>query len=199
MEKKDNKEIEVRFLLRDLPKFAANLVCAGAICVRPRYLEINELFDTPDKRLNRNFETLRLRTDWTHKITYKRALTFNIRKEIEFEVSNINSAREMINELGYARYLYFEKYRSMFEWDGAQVTIDETPIGAFVEIEDSSLDKIEDKSVILNLDWDAQVRKSYFECFQAIQEKDGSLESMTFESFGGWLPSSLDLGLEYAD
>ena len=196
---KENKEIEVRFLIKDLLKFIESLNRVGAICTHRRYLEINELFDTAKKDLSKNFETLRLRSDWAQKITYKRALTFNIRNEIEFEVSDINKARELISALGYERYLLFEKYRTIYVWQGAQITIDETPIGLFIEIEDKSLDLLEEKTEFLWLNWDDQVRKSYFECFQTIQGQDRKLQEMTFESFGGWMPSPIELGLEYAD
>lgn len=193
------KEIEVRFLIKDVASFAESLQRVGAICTHPRYLETNELFDTDEKRLQNNFEVLRLRRDWTQKITYKRALTFNIRDEIEFEISDADQARKMMEALGYKCYLLFEKYRSMYTWQSAQITIDETPLGIFVEIEDLSLEYIEEKADFLKLNWDAQVRKSYYKCFEIVQSIDGKLSEMTFEAFGGWMPSALELGLEYAD
>ncbi len=193
------KEIEARFLIKDLMQFIEALNRVGASCIHSRYLEINELFDTPDKKLNHNFEILRLRTDWKQKITYKRALTFNIRDEIEFEVSDIDAARAVINALGYERYLLFEKYRSAYVWQGATITIDETAIGCFVEIEDQSLEIIEEKAGFLNLDWDAQVRKSYYNCFIDLKKINQNLTELSFNSFGGWVPTAMELGLEYAD
>jgi predicted adenylyl cyclase CyaB len=195
----NNKEIEVRFIIKDLPRFIEVMNRVGASCIHSRYLEINELFDTPDKELNKNFQILRLRTDWKQKITYKRALTFNIRDEIEFEVSNIDAARAMIKALGYERYLLFEKYRTTFAWQGAIITIDETALGCFVEIENQNLELIEEKTDLLNLSWDTQVRKSYYNCFLDIKKIDDSLSELTFNSFGGWMPTVMELGLEYAD
>lgn len=195
----NNKEIEVRFIIKDLPRFIEVMNRVGASCIHSRYLEINELFDTPDKELNKNFQILRLRTDWKQKITYKRALTFNIRDEIEFEVSNIDAARAMIKALGYERYFLFEKYRTTFAWQGAVITIDETALGCFVEIEDQNLELIEEKADLLNLNWDTQVRKSYYNCFLDIKKIDDSLNELTFNSFGGWMPTVMELGLEYAD
>lgn len=195
----NKKEIEARFLIKDLFRFVDSLDRVGANCIHNRYLEINELYDTPDQKLKKNFEMLRLRIDWKNKITYKRALTFNIRDEIEFEVSNMDSARNLIRALGYERYLLFEKFRSIYVWRGAIITIDETAIGCFVEIEDKSLELIEEKTDFLKLEWENQVRKSYYNCFLDLKKMDKNLNELTFDSFGGWMPTALELGLEYAD
>ena len=95
--------------------------------------------------------------------------------------------------------MLFEKYRTIYEWQNAQITIDETPIGHFIEIEDQSLEQIEQKAEFLCLNWDAQVRKSYYQCFKEIQKINNEFNEMTFYSFGGWMPLPLELGLEYAD
>lgn len=59
------------------------------------------------------------------------------REEIEFEVSNPENFHQVLERLGYTPGFRYEKYRTKFAASGEPgiVTIDETPIGVFLELE----------------------------------------------------------------
>src|SRR5919109_272368 len=66
-----HEEIEVKFLIEDLPAMRQRLVALGATLTTPRTYEENLLFDTPDAQFRRQGRVLRLRRDQRYRITYK--------------------------------------------------------------------------------------------------------------------------------
>ena len=136
-------EIEAKFWVPDLEAFRARLVSAGGKVIAPRLLEHNERFDTPDGRLRRSGEVLRLRRDQRQTLTYKRALASpETRSETELEVDDLEAARNLLLGLGYIPIFTYEKYREVLGLDDSQVMLDELPFGTFIEIEGPSLESI---------------------------------------------------------
>src|SRR5712691_12201463 len=72
-----HEEIEVKFLIEDLPAMRQRLVALGATLTTPRTYEENLLFDTPDTQLRRQGRLLRLRRDRRNRITYKEPTIHN--------------------------------------------------------------------------------------------------------------------------
>src|SRR5206468_3690427 len=73
-------------------------------------------------------------------VTYKgpgRRERHKSREEIEFDVSDPENFEKMLERLGYSLRFRYEKYRTKFSKDGEPgiITIDETPIGVFLELE----------------------------------------------------------------
>ena len=74
-------------------------------------------------------------------VTYKgpghRRTPYKSREEIEFDVSDATALTEVLARLGYAPRFRYEKYRTKFAAPGEPgfITIDETPIGVFLELE----------------------------------------------------------------
>ena len=66
-----NREMEVKFLIADLPALLEKMEGFGAKTLRPRMLEVNLRFDTPDMRLRSRAEVLRLRQDDQTILTFK--------------------------------------------------------------------------------------------------------------------------------
>ena len=82
---------------------------------------------------------LRLRQDEAVKLTYKAdasmASGIVSRFEAEVKVSDFETMRLILQRLGYGVELIYEKYRTTYALDGAEIVLDELPYGNFTEIE----------------------------------------------------------------
>ena len=110
---------------------------------QPRALESDQLFDLEDGRLRASGQLLRLRRKGNGStVTFKgpaRGGRYKNREEIEFDVSDPAAFCRVLQRLGYQPGFRYEKYRMTFAGRDAGeegiVTIDETPIGVFLELE----------------------------------------------------------------
>jgi len=166
-------EIEAKFWVPDLEAFRSRALAAGGKVLRPRLLEHNERFDTPDGRLRRSGEVLRLRRDQRQTLTFKRALGSETRSETELEVDDLEAARNLLLGLGFVPIFIYEKYREVLALDDSQVMLDELPFGTFVEIEGPSLESIGRIAARLGLDWTQRVARSYLSIFEALRQRLG--------------------------
>ena len=175
-------EIEAKFWVPELEAFRARVLGAGGRVVMPRQLEHNERFDTPDGRLRRGGEVLRLRRDQRQTLTFKRALASpEVRAETEIEVDDLAAARSLLLGLGFVPIFIYEKYRQVLALDDTQVMLDELPFGTFVEIEGPSLEAIGRAAASLGLDWTRRVPRSYLSIFEALRLRLGlTAEHATF-------------------
>ncbi|MBZ5634296.1 MAG: class IV adenylate cyclase [Acidobacteriia bacterium] len=106
-----------------------------------RQLETNQTFDLITGELRRSDRLLRLRSAggrWT--VTYKGpagGAGYKSREEIETDVSDGPAFAQILAALGYQPAFAYEKFRTTFEapGEGGIVTLDETPIGDFLELE----------------------------------------------------------------
>jgi adenylate cyclase, class 2 len=112
---------------------------AGGRVVVSRRLLCDTLFDTPDGRLRRERTALRVRRDGLQGIVTFKGPTqpgpVKTREEIETSVGSADLAERIVRALGFQPSFKSEKYREEYELDDVHVTIDEAPIGIFVEIE----------------------------------------------------------------
>ena len=136
------REVKLRF---DSPEQArAAAAAARATLLRPRRLQHDILFDTPDGQLRERGCALRLRhEDGTGVITFKGpvlASTMKLRDEYESGVSSPPQMRAVLEGLGLGAWFTYEKYREEYALPGVVVAIDETPIGTFVEVEGGEAD-----------------------------------------------------------
>src|SRR5581483_3084840 len=198
-----NKETEVKFYVNNLQNIEMRLHSLEAHLIEPRTHEVNLRFDTPASDLQRGGKVLRLRQDKAVHLTYKDesqlkdgALT---RREIEFEVSDFERAKQFVEALGYQIIFLYEKYRTTYEVDDAHIMLDETPIGGFVEIE-GELDSLKPIAEKLGLDWEAAVPASYHALFERVRKARGlTFRDLSFENFKGMKISPADLGAKPAD
>ena len=198
------QELEIKLYLSDLPAYQKLLEALGARLKEPRQHEVNLRFDTTDGALTRSAQVLRLRQDTVARLTYKGpGETLNevhARKEIEFTVSDYNSARDLLEALGYQVSLMYEKYRTTYEIDGLQVTLDEMPYGHFTEIEGPEAGGIRSIADKLGLDWEARIVDSYTSLFDHLREKLGlTFRDLSFDNFDSMDISPQDLGIKPAD
>lgn len=135
-------EVEVKLRCAGSASAAQSMIEShGYRCVEPRTLESDQVFDRQDAELRRSDQLLRLRkTGERAMITYKgpsRRERHKSREEIEFDVSDAAALTEVLERLGYVPRFRYEKYRTKFATPGEPgfITIDETPIGVFLELE----------------------------------------------------------------
>ena len=134
-------ETEVKLRIGDPAEIPARLQALGYAIVAPRLFEANTLFETQDDSLKRNGMLLRLReSGGKGVITWKgpgQPGPHKSRPELETSVGSIAVLQEILGRLGYRPWFRYEKYRTEFRHaDGpGTVTVDETPIGNFLELE----------------------------------------------------------------
>jgi adenylate cyclase class 2 len=136
-------ETEVKLAVPDAAAARRRLRAAGFRVLHRRSFESNVLFDTPDLRLRASQCLLRVRQNGHKvKLTYKgppRAATkHKSREELEIEGGDTHTWRTILERLGFHPGFRYEKYRSEYRGTGAGVvTLDETPIGIYLELEGS--------------------------------------------------------------
>jgi len=185
---KSDQELEVKFYLSDLPALRARLEAAGAQLFKPRVHEINLRFDTPSGDLARGYRVLRLRQDSEARLTYKGPgeLVDGVRsrQELEFTVSDFETARHFLEALGYEVSVMYEKYRATYTLEGVLVTLDEMPYGNFAEIEGPDGASIRKTAEALGLDWERRILDSYIMLFDRLRERLGlPFRDLSFTNF----------------
>lgn len=182
------EEIEIKFLVDDLAALRQRVVALGATVATPRTYEDNLCFDTPDGQLEQHGRLLRLRRDQRNVLTYKEPpvtpdTDFKVRQEYEIEVSNFAQTHAIIGKLGFVPVFRYEKYRETFVYDDAEILLDDTPCGAFVELE-GAREELERLIAALALDPSPRFTASYGEIFRAVcRTYQLSLTEMTFANF----------------
>lgn len=200
----NNQEIESKFYVRDLAPIENRLLALGAACRVPRGLEYNLRYDDPEGSLGAERKVLRLRKFDDARLTFKGpgqniggALS---RAEIELVVDNFENAKLFLAGLRYQVVMIYEKYRAMYELDGALITLDELPYGRFVEIEAGSLEEITTLARKLGLKPKAAIPASYQGLFEHLKKsKNLPIQHLTFEAFAGMQVFPDELGVRIAD
>jgi adenylate cyclase class 2 len=200
----DDQEIEVKFMIRDLPRLEALLQQNGALLESARVLEANLRFDTPARDLTRAKRVLRLRQDQRARLTYKGPSQsggeVNSRQEIEFEVSDFGAARRLLKALGYEVSAMYEKYRATYGLGELEIVLDELPYGNFAEIEGPGAGAIKLAADRLGLRWESRITDSYLGLFERYcAGKNLRLVDLSFDAFKSISVVPADLGLDFAD
>lgn len=175
-------ELECKLAVADHAPIRTALRDAGAAPVG-RVVEINHLFDRPAGDLRRADCGLRVRTaeavdrDETRAtLTYKGPRcdgAFKQREEIEVVIDDAAAAIRILESLGYAEQLRFEKRRETWRLSDCTIELDEIPPSQrFIEVEgpdESAIRGVLDK---LGLDPAASIRDSYVAMILAGREDD---------------------------
>ncbi|HXE74283.1 MAG TPA: class IV adenylate cyclase [Candidatus Xenobia bacterium] len=135
-------EIEIKLAVTSAAEARRRLRAAGFRLRQRRSFEANTVFDTPNLTLARHGCLLRLRAvAGRHWLTFKRpgaaSRHFKVREELETEVQNPATAREVFAALGLVPVFRYEKFRTVYGQRGGEAMLDETPIGVFIELEGS--------------------------------------------------------------
>jgi adenylate cyclase class 2 len=198
------KEIEVKFLVKNINRVEMRLQELGAQLVQRRIFERNLRFDLPDATLRNSFKVLRLRQDENAVLTYKGPgkLVDGIREREEWEVtvSDIAVMQKILTSLGYDVMFIYEKFRTTYEKNNAHVMLDETPLGHFVEIEGENKDSIVSLANQLHLDFSTAISESYLSLFERAQNSlELTFRDLTFDYFAGIKVQPSSLGVTCAD
>jgi adenylate cyclase class 2 len=183
-------ETEVKIVVTDLASALSSIERNGfRVCV-DRTFEANTLYDTPGRDLRSRGVLLRLRQfGESNVITWKgqtEAGPYKIRPELETSIGSIAVMHHILERLGYEPVFRYEKFRMEFRQPGSTdsgvVTLDETPIGNFLELEGPG-DWIDQTARALGYEADRYVLESYGGLYLAYCERHG-LEpgNMTFAS-----------------
>jgi adenylate cyclase, class 2 len=145
-------EIEVKLRVRDLATLIGKLKRLGARC-RGRVLERNALFDTPDADFQRRGRLLRLRSEIPARSSFVPAgcarawltskqpapgwgsVGYKRNVESEAPVSAPRYSQGRFRDLGFHPAFRYEKFRTGFRLGPLRLDLDETPVGAFLELE----------------------------------------------------------------
>lgn len=190
-------EREIKIPVADLAAVRSRLIELGARLAAARALERNRVYERRDGSdpLLASGRLLRLREDGAGaRLTYKGAARFErgtkIREEREVAVDSATTAAQILEGVGFVAVRRYEKRRETWRIECALVTLDETPIGHFVEIEETGEvveqapgDGIAAVARRLGLDPTAADPRSYLAIYQAWRaEHPGAPEDMVFVS-----------------
>lgn len=142
----DHIERELKFASVELDRLRQRLIEMEAERVQPSTFEDNWIFDR-DGELEQQGRLLRLRNDNRGaRITFKGKTEFEghtkVRVEHETLISEPESMRRLLEELGYQAVRRYQKMREEWQLGGVTVALDHTPIGDFAEFEGSSAEPL---------------------------------------------------------
>jgi adenylate cyclase class 2 len=134
-------EVEVKLPVADLAEVLARISAAGYQEVESRSFESNVLYDTEEGALRQKQQALRIREYRGEAI-----LTFKgkpipgkhkQREELETVIGSAEAMAAVLERLGYVPLFRYEKFRRVYAREGALgvITVDETPLGAYLELE----------------------------------------------------------------
>lgn len=183
-------ENEIKLYVPDLDAVKAKLEAANIPVTAPRVYERNVRYDTPDGKLRARNAIVRLRQDTRVRITYKddpetenASAIGKTRFEAETEVGDFDTMQTILNKLGYQQTQVYEKYRTTYANDDAEITLDEMPFGNFIEIEgtDAAINAIIN---LLGLQDAPRFKVSYMLLFEWVKQAlQFDFSDLTFDNF----------------
>jgi adenylate cyclase, class 2 len=191
-------EIEIKFRVKDAATFEAQLESRGFKKKTPRTFERNTLYDTPARELLNSGRLLRLRQygkRWV--VTFKAkpdtddpSAAHKSRIEIETEVEDGVAAALILERLGYCQCFVYEKWRTEWNDDDGHLTLDETAIGTYAELEGKP-EWIDKTAPLLGVEKSDYITLSYGRLFENWRRETNSQASnLTFEEVQAKLPAT---------
>ena len=201
----NGQEIEAKFHVQNLRKIELRLLELKAQLIQPRVHEVNLRFDRPDGELRNSCRVLRLRQDDIARFTFKGPSVEKdggilSRQEIEFEVGNFESAKQFLEAIGFQVVVFYEKFRTTYEFNNTHIMLDELPYGSFIEIEGENAETIHSIANMLGLNWDAMIKAGYHALFERVAGKYGlDVSKLSFENLEGVTIKTTEMGIVTAD
>jgi adenylate cyclase class 2 len=148
-------ETEVKIPMPDGAAAARLLIEShGYLETEPRKLQVDQVFDYPDRSLRQGGKLLRVRSESSSEpaaiLTFKgpvvSASPHKSREELETSAGSRATLEQILERLGFVPSFRYEKYRTTFRTPQAAgdagavdetglIALDETPIGVFMELE----------------------------------------------------------------
>ena len=162
------EEIEIKFAVKDTKAVTEKLRKLGFRIAVGRHREKNYLFDDPGGSLRNSGRLLRVRkTPLVQTITYKGPISANSklkrREEIECRVEDAGVLISILQGAGFSIRTEYSKYRTVFEKDGLNVSLDETEAGNYLEVEGPSEEEVTKLGEKLGYSEKDFVRRTYAE------------------------------------
>lgn len=135
-----SRETEIKLAFPSPETATRQLLAAGARETNPRTFEDNLLFDDADRSLHETGRLVRLRrygaeVVLTFKGPAEEGTRHKVRVEHECTVGDGPTCARILAGLGLAPVYRYQKYRTIFDLAGVAASLDETPIGTYVELE----------------------------------------------------------------
>lgn len=183
------QETEVKLHTPDLSVVQSALETLGATLSKPRIFERNVRYENAKGTFGKQGIVLRLRQDNQAKLTYKAGKSIQdgiiTRFEAEVIVSDFDTMDMMLRLLGFEPYMTYEKYRTTYTHESAEIVLDEMPYGNFTEIE-GTVNTIELLINKLSLDNSPRITDSYTVIFEHVNDNLGlDFDDLTFANFEG--------------
>ncbi len=187
------REIKLRYTTCNEARVAVNGLEGSPF--RDRRLQDDYLLDLPNGELQHQGCALRVRiekSDSTNTSTYETTtVTFKgpplpdvmkVREELETTVGNGKLFLRILVKAGWNVWFRYQKYREEFKRDDVVIAIDETPVGAFVELEGSEL-TIRSLASALGRTTDDYIIASYRQLYvEHCTNTNKPIENMVFNS-----------------
>ena len=183
----EHLEIEVKFYLSDMDAIRDRILEFGA-APGGRVFETNIRFDDADNHLLQKKSLLRLRRDTKTILTFKseplfKDSEFKILRELEVEVSDFATMKQILESLGFREEQVYEKWRETFIFNRTHLCLDTMPYGNFLEIEGQKED-IKKLASQIGLNWKKRILLNYLAIFDVIRQKSNlPFYDVTFSNF----------------
>ncbi len=170
-------EKEIKLKIDSPAKVLKKITGSGFRLFKRKHFEDNFLFDFDNKRLLSSGCILRLRIlKGKCVLTYKEPSSIlsitKVRKEIETDVEDPSAIFLILEKLGLKVVFRYQKYRRIYKKGRLTLSVDETPVGNFIELEGSEEEIIAEAE---NLGYSLSdfIKDSYMEIF--LREKSGNM------------------------
>ena len=135
-----NIETEIKVNIEDVEGFCLQLLALNPGILAERHFEDNYLLDFPDGKLQSGRCLLRIRfAKGCGFLTFKGPSRldgiFKTREELETRVEDGTTMLEVLERIGMGVCFRYQKHRREYALDQVHVSVDETPIGNYVELE----------------------------------------------------------------
>lgn len=184
-----NTENEIKLRIDNPQATEARVAAAGFRVTKPRIFESNTVLDDSDGGLRSRGCLLRLREVGRRTlVTFKNQsqnAKHKSREELETTMGDAQMARLIFERLGFRPVFRYEKFRTEYERpnENGVVTIDETPIGWFMELEGEP-EWIDHTASDLGFDENTYITESYGALYLAdCKEKKTTPSNMVFADF----------------
>ena len=192
-------EIEAKFLNVNHDEIREKLHALGATLEQPMRLMRRSILDYEDRTLQDKHDAwVRVRDEGNKvTLTFKKSddKTLGGAKEIEVIVDSFDKTRDIFLAVGLTEHSYQENKREAWEFDGAEIVLDEWPwLNSYIEIEASDDQTVKRVAAKLGFDWASamfgSVTVAYYDQYkkQKGDEHFSTIKRVTFdEKRPNWL------------
>src|SRR6266702_7849283 len=142
------EEIEIKFPLKETKGISDKLRKLGFRIAVGRHREMNYFLDDAAGSLQKAGTLLRVRkTPSSQTVTFKGPISASSklkhREEIECRIEDADTLLRILREVGFKVRTEYSKYRTVFEKESFNISLDETQAGNYLEVEGPSDEAIQ--------------------------------------------------------